>query len=465
MKIKLKWRLTISYLIISILLVLSLYIVSNYFFQKQFQRYVIDQQNVKNKEIVQIVTNAYSESGQAPSLNFFEEFGDTLLDQHLILSVYDNDNKQLFCMACYKRSNCLHTINNMKKIMEDIYPNFKGEYVEEQYEIIKNDEILGYVKIGFFGPFFYSDNDQNFIKTFNNIFIGIAIISFIISVILGLIMANTIEKPIKKVIKRTKLISEGDYSRTVDIKTNTPEITELADSVNVLANNLKNQLIIKKQMAGDLAHEFLTPLTTIQNGIDAIIDGVFEASPERLQNLKLEVERLARMVYEIDNLVTNTDDNLKLNITKFNLSDIIKTILKNFESEIYSKNIKINFKNKKCDIYADKDKISQVIINLISNAIKYTNDNGNIIIDISQTKNNILFTIADDGVGIKKEDLPFIFEYLYKVDKSRSREKGSSGIGLYVVKNIVEAHNGTIEVTSKVDAGSKFTVTLPIIKK
>lgn len=462
MRKDLKVQLILSYILISVILVLSLYFVSIYFFQKQFQNYIIKQQEIKNQEIVQIITNAYSKDGKVPDINFFEEYGETLLEQYIILSVYNENDVQVFCMACVQKDNCSHTINGMKQMMKNIYPNFKGNYVEKKLDIVKNGKKLGYVNIGYFGPFFYSESDQHFIKNFNSVFILIAILSLLVSIVLGLITANKISNPIKKVINKTKNISNGDYSGKIDIrKKYNKEIIELANSVNNLASNLKNQLAIKKQMAGDFSHEFLTPLTTIQGNIEAMIDGVFEPTKERLENLKSEVQRLSRMVYEIDKIVAITNERSELNKINFDLTELINNTLQNFETELYNKKINLNFNNNKCDVFADKDKINQVIINLISNAIKYTQESGNISISLKQTKKNTIIVVEDSGIGIDKADLPYIFEYLYRVDKCRCRNTGGSGIGLYVVKNIIDSHNGEIEVNSKLGVGTKFTIILP----
>lgn len=461
MKLNLKIKLTLSYAFISIFLVAILYAVSNYFFQKQFQTYVLEQQDIKNEEIRQVIINAYGQEGTLPSLDFLKEFGDTLLEQNLILSVYDKNNTEIFCISCIKEQKCNHALKNAEEMMKDIYPNFKGEYVEKRLAIEKNDRYLGYISIGYYGPFFFNESDQSFVSTFNNVFIIVAALSVLLSIILGIVSANKIANPIRKVISKTKNISEGDYSGKIELNTNTKEIDELANSVNILTNKLNNQLMIKKQMASDFTHEFLTPLTAIQSSIEAIIDGVFEPTNDRLGKLKSESERLSRMVYEIDKLVSVSNEQLKLEKTKFDLSEIIDHVIRTFEVEIYAKKIKVNFISKPIYIYASADKISQVIINLLSNAIKYSNDQGIVDIEISKTKRNATFSIKDNGIGIAEDDLPYIFEYLYRVDKSRDRNTGGSGIGLYVVKSIVDAHNGKIEVSSKLDSGTKFTITLP----
>lgn len=199
----------------------------------------------------------------------------------------------------------------------------------------------------------------------------------------------------------------------------------------------------------------------MQGNIEAMIDGVFIPSKERLENLKLDIERLSRLVYDVEKIVSNDNKNQVIKY-KYDVVNEVNNILKTFEKEIISKKIVVNFTNKnKCLIFANKDKMNQVIINLISNAIKYTDENGKIGIDIIKNKDCTQISINDNGIGIKEKDIPYIFEYLYRADKSRSRNTGGSGIGLYVVKNIVEAHRGIITVESKVNKGSKFTIKIP----
>lgn len=462
MKINLRVRLILSNILISILLVFTLYFVSNYFFQKQFQKYVMVQQGVKNKEIVQVISNAYGDKRELPSMEFFEEFGNNLLDQHIILTVYNEKNEQLFCMACSQKESCNHSINSMKDMMKSMYPNLKGEYIEEKYNIIKNDQTLGYINLGYFGPFFYNESDREFVQTFNDIFVLITILSLFGSVGLGIFSASKISNPILRIKEKTKQIADGDYSGKIIVsKADTIEIQELASSVNNLARNLNEQLVLKKRMAGDFTHEFLTPLTTLQGTIEAMLDGVFEVNEERLQSLKLEVERLSRMVFDINKLVQTKTDNDEYQKEKINLGEIIEQTLIFYETELHHKNIKLSYQKKDYYLNASKDKINQVVINLISNAIKYSNNNGTIDIQLKQTKETTTFSIKDTGIGISEEDLPYIFEYLYKVDKSRTRAVGGSGIGLYVVKGIIDDHHGIIEVKSTLNKGTTFTITLP----
>ncbi|HHY78346.1 MAG TPA: two-component sensor histidine kinase, partial [Clostridiales bacterium] len=152
---------------------------------------------------------------------------------------------------------------------------------------------------------------------------------------------------------------------------------------------------------------------------------------------------------------------LTLDKTEFNLKELVKRVVGNFEKEFLSKNIQLELKLDKQIIKADRDKISQMIVNLISNALKYTNAGGKVIIELTGDNNKAELAVIDNGIGIAEEDLPYIFERFYRADKSRTRLTGGAGIGLAITKAIVEAHKGTIEVESEINVGTKFKVILP----
>ncbi|MPN30102.1 Sensor histidine kinase ResE [bioreactor metagenome] len=192
-----------------------------------------------------------------------------------------------------------------------------------------------------------------------------------------------------------------------------------------------------------------------------MIDGIWEPTKERLESLNEEILRLTRMLSGLDKIAEIENNDIGLNRTYFDIFEFTNKLVLNFEFYIREKNITLNVEGSSLRIYADKDKIGQVIINLISNAIKYTNINGEISISILDKGNEVEFSITDNGAGIEKEDLPYIFERLYRADKSRSGNTGGNGMGLAVVKAIVDGHNGKITVKSESEFGSKFTVTLP----
>jgi len=214
-------------------------------------------------------------------------------------------------------------------------------------------------------------------------------------------------------------------------------------------------------MASDYAHEFRTPLATLQLNLEAMIDGIWEPNTQLLESCREEILRLTRMISDIDKIVEIENNSISLKKTKFDLAKVVDQIVLTFQPSIVAKNINMEIQTTECEIYADKDKIIQVIYNLLSNALKYTDNGESIKIRVNKYSNKSEIIVSDTGIGISAEDLPNIFENLYRVDKSRNRSTGGSGIGLSVVKAIVDAHGGSISTKSEPTKGSEFTVSLP----
>jgi signal transduction histidine kinase len=195
--------------------------------------------------------------------------------------------------------------------------------------------------------------------------------------------------------------------------------------------------------------------------VEAFIDGVWEPDEARLKSFHEEILRLSKLVGELETLSRYEGDNLVLNAETFDLAALVRGIADNFAGEFSKKGIEVTLDTEEQYIEADRDKISQVFINLLSNALKYTGNGGRVEIKVSGTHNAAKVQIRDTGAGISPEDLPHIFERFYRTDKSRNRDTGGAGIGLTIVKSIIEAHKGSITVESEPGKGSTFFVTLP----
>ncbi len=460
MKLGLKVRLIISYVLISMFLVFSLSSIANILLEKHFQSYVQERQEEKNLGFVQSVLAEF-DIDKKPSKEFLLSLAQNALTDGVVLMVSDVFGNKIFCMSSYDNVRCEKMISAMEHTMRKRYPKFEGKYTEKAYLLSKDGQNYGTVSLGFYGPFYYSNNDIKFMNLLNTLFINSAFVFLFIALVVGYIMASRISKPIKAVTIKTNQIEKGNYSDRIEFKSNTKEIDGLIGSVNTLASTLELQQKLKKRMASDYAHEFRTPLAAIQSNLEGILDGVFEPTPERIESIHAEILRLSRMVSEIDKIVEIENDNMALNKKQFDFCCLLKQTLLTFEADLKEKNLTLNVEADSCKLTADRDKISRVIVNLISNAIKYTDSSGEINVIASEGKNNLQFSVSDTGVGIDDKDLPHIFEHLYRTDISRARDTGGSGIGLSVVKAIINAHNGKIDVQSEVGKGSKFTLVLP----
>lgn len=230
---------------------------------------------------------------------------------------------------------------------------------------------------------------------------------------------------------------------------------------------LKKNEAYRKEFLQNLSHEFKTPIFAIQGYVDTLLEGALdnpEVNIKFLKNAARNVDRLVAMVNDLDEITRLESGEQPLNKTSFVIQDVIKEVFDSLSIKTAERNIKWSIK-KGCEqpvnVTADKEKIRQVIINLVSNATKYGKQNGNIVASIYQTDGkHVLVEISDDGIGIAEEHLPRIFERFYRTDRGRSRDIGGTGIGLAICKHIIEAHGQTIHVRSTPDVGTTVGFTL-----
>ena len=456
----LRGKLILSYVLVAALSVFLISILSNKFMERLFNNYVIEAHQRKSNDIVNSVKEQYAKDRKW-DVNIIERIGIDALENGLIIKITDTEGKVLWDAEKHNNGRCEALIYHFSQNMVRRYPDWKGGYVKKSYIMDINGSQIGKAEIGYYGPFYYTDHDLIFLETLNKIFISVGGVSLVVAILGGVLMAEGISKPIAKVIKSAEAITRGNYKNRISEKSKTKEINNLIYSINNMAYSLEKQELLRKRLTADVAHELRTPLATLQSHMEAIIDGVWEPTIDRIKSCHEETIRINRLVGDLERLAKYESDSLSLVKSSFSLSELLQNILLNFEAEYRNKGVELTVKKEGINITADRDKISQVIINLLSNALKYTPSGGKVEIGIGRKVDKILIYVMDSGIGISEEDLPYIFERFYRVDKSRSRITGGAGIGLTITKAIVEAHGGIIEVSSTVGKGSVFRASIP----
>jgi signal transduction histidine kinase len=459
MKLKLGYKLTLSYVLVAIISVLTVALLANSLLQNHFREYVLLKGENASKSIVNDLERSYKDLGKW-DISAVKDIGSEALDIGFIINIEDNDKEVIWDAHEYDLYRCENVIHSMSEHMRMNFPAWKENYTVNKYDIIVNDKSVGTVSIGSY-PDYYSENDVLYLKTLNKVLIYSSFIALIASIIVGFLVTNNIVRPISKVEKTTKDISKGNYNQRIEEKVDTIELDNLIISINDLAKSLQRQEEIRKNLTKDVSHELKTPLTSLQITLEALIDGIIEPTNERLSICYEEILRLTRLVKDLEKLYSYEQDYKDISKTKFNIGELVQNVITNFESEYKKKNINVNFNNINLTLNADKDKITQVIINLLSNAIKYTNEGGSIKIKLLQHNNGIKLIVKDNGIGIPDEDKEYIFERFYRVDKSRTRLTGGAGIGLSIVKAIIDSHNGSIDIESIEGDGTTFNVYIP----
>ncbi len=461
MKLSLRVKLSLAFFLVAALLFVILSILANFFLERQFKAYVLNNQEKKNNDIVALLTSRYRDWGGKWDVNGLEDIGVNTLGDGLMLRVHDTSGKVLWDAQVHDNGMCASILTHMAQNMQMLNHNFQGGYEEKIYPITIDNVQVGSVDVGYYGPYFYTDIDIQFLNTINRLLLWAAVTAAAASIILGIVLARQLTRPIARVISTTRNIAQGDYKDRIYEKSSTKEISELTDSVNSLADTLGKQEKLRKRLTADVAHELRTPITTLQSHLEAMIDGTWEADSGRLESCHEEVVRISKLVGDLEKLTRYEGENLSVNYGSFDLAALLYRITTNFQGEYKNKGVALMLDAIETPMEADEDKMSQVFINLLSNALKYTPTGGKVDIRLYSSDRFAEVRIQDTGIGIDKEDLPYIFDRFYRTDRSRTRSSGGSGIGLAIVKAIVEAHQGDIRVDSEPGKGSTFIVIFP----
>ncbi|OUN54507.1 two-component sensor histidine kinase [Clostridium perfringens] len=455
----LNFKVIVPSIVIIIIVTLLTVVISKFYFDKKFGDYIM----IKNQNTVQNILMELSEQYSDNEWNYknIEKITYNSLDKGIIVALYDKEDKEIMNIEKNSKDKCNRIMNFIKSSMEGKYGSTTSQFEPVYYPLIKSGEKIGEVRVKFYGPIFYMQNELVFLDIVNKIILGIGVLLILASTIMGFIISRSITRPINKLMTKAKYISKGEYDKKIEINTDILEINDLINSINNLSQSIKEQENIRKRLTGDISHELKTPLTNIQSHLEAMIDGIWEPTEERLLSVKEEAERLSSLVSDMQKLNKYDESSIKLKKDNVNISDIICFVIFQFSNLAKSKNIKIEYEKKNISLYCDKDKITQALVNILSNAIRYSNEGSTIFIEEKLKDNKVIISIEDQGIGISEEDLKYVFERFYRADKSRARATGGTGIGLTIVKSIVSSHGGEVKLESKLGEGSKFTIILP----
>lgn len=461
MQIRLKVKLALAFLLVTLIMFGFVSVLANNFLANQFQAYAINKQNQKIGSVVALFASRFADWGNRWDVNGIENIGINNLGEGLLIRLKDHGGAVLWDAQIHNNGMCTAILASFAKTMQTHNRNFQGGYVEQTYPITLDSQQIGSVDIGYYGPYFYTEADVQFLNTLNQLLILAAVLSMVVSVVLGIIMARQLTQPITRVIEATQNIAGGKYIDRVIEPSSTLEISELTTSVNSLAITLGKQEDLRKKLTSNVAHELRTPITILQSHLEAMIDGTWQADLTRLENCHEEVVRMSRLIGDLEKLTLLEQDNLTLDVDHFDIAAMLQRIVNNFQRDFQAKQVELTLSASTEFVIADVDKLNQVFINLIANALKYTNAGGSVKISTALVGRNVEVTISDTGIGISTDDLPFIFERFYRTDKSRARQTGGTGIGLTIVQSIIMAHKGHIIVNSELGKGSQFIVVIP----
>lgn len=302
-----------------------------------------------------------------------------------------------------------------------------------------------------------------FLRAVNRSLLLGALITGLVAVVVTFATSSRILRPVERLTEAARRMEKGDLSARVDIEAE-DEIGQLALAFNAMANSLAQQEQLRRNMVGDVAHELRTPLTNLRGYLEAVRDGLLAPDAALVENLYEETMLLSRLVADLQELAQAEAGQLKLLRAATALSGIIELAVAMFRPQAEAKGLtlEVALPDNLPLVDVDRERIGQVLRNLLTNALAYTPAGGRIVVTAEARAAEVLVAVQDTGTGIPAEHLPYVFDRFYRADRARARQTGGAGLGLAIVKQLIQAHGGTVAVQSTPGQGSTFTFTLPI---
>lgn len=331
---------------------------------------------------------------------------------------------------------------------------------------LTDGEIVGTVRLWAFGSdALLTQADATFRTNSYTAILAAAIIAVILASIIGFLISRKLSAPIGTITATARQIRNGDLSARTGLK-GSDELGQLGETFDDMATSLEKDIKHERRLTSDVAHELRTPLMAMQATVEAMQDGVYPTDAEHLEVVAAEVRRLSRLVGAMLQLSRLENGKTPFRPEETDLVWLVKSLVTSQEQLFEDKGLQLRFADETpsqaliADV--DPDLIRQAVVNLMSNAMRYTPSGGWVLVAITQDHADALISVSDTGIGIAKEDLPRTFSRFWRSDASREMESGGLGVGLAVTKEIVDRHNGTITVESELGKGTTFTLRIPL---
>lgn len=464
------------YMVCSTLIIVSITILGALFlvFASQYfkeDKYKLLQANVARASMIAEINYKENEDFKKEELiNVYSAMAQTI---DAIFFITDDNGKTILCT---EKTPCYHTTYNVEsKIISSI--KYNGEYLEmgklggvypDHYYTVavpilnENGTPIAFA----FASTYASAQLQRFLNEMLKMFLISAVAVLILTFIIIYFVSLQMVKPLRQMSIAAQKFGRGEFDTRLEV-TSFDETGQLAMALNNMAQSLSSLENMRRSFTANVSHELKTPMTSIAGFIDGILDGTIPPEKHKyyLQIVSDEVKRLSRLVKTMLNLARIEAGEMEINTSKINIVDIICQTVFTFEQQIEKKNLTIKgLDHDKVMVEADSDLIHQVVYNLTENAVKFVDEGGYIEFGFSKEGSRTYISIKNSGAGLSKEEIPKIFDRFYKTDKSRGLDKNGVGLGLYIVRSIVNLHGGDIIVRSVEGEYSEFVFSISAVK-
>jgi signal transduction histidine kinase len=307
------------------------------------------------------------------------------------------------------------------------------------------------------------DLETEYRATLNQSLVISGIVGITLAILLSWWLSQRIVKPLRLLVSVSQKIADGHYEQRLNFQTH-DELGELIQSFNRMADSLASTETLRRELLADVSHELKTPLASIKAYMEGLQDGVIPSSPETYQTIHREAARLQRLVLDLQELSRVESQAIILNIQALDVQDLLNHLIEHLRPQYQEKRIQLRFvsEQKAVIVHGDSDRLEQVFTNVLGNALQYTPEGGAVTVRLETRSDNALLSITDNGIGLSELEQKRVFQRFYRVDKSRARASGGSGIGLTITKSLIEAQGGRIWVESAgLGKGSTFFIQIP----
>lgn len=453
-RISLIWKLIITIMVVALITAGLMAVFIRITSQERLYRLVIDQQR---SNLSESLSTYYSQNGSWTKIS--DSWQQLRMQRNSPPPPRDEDHrKELFGLADVDGTILIST--DPEHPVGTILP---AETIIAGVPVMVSDKQVGTILTADLRPGF-NPEEYLFLQRTNEALLYALIGAMLAALILGILLARTLIKPLKALTEAANLIAEGNLEQQVTVDS-MDEIGQLATSFNLMSKEVARVNGLRRQMTADIAHDLRTPLTTIAGYIESMQEGVLNPTPERLALIYSEIEVLQNLVSDLRMLSRVDAGDLTLNQRDFSPDYLIERAAASFQQQAEKQGISIQTKSaaELQHILVDEDRMMQILGNLITNSLRFTSEGGKILLSAESSDGFVEIAINDNGSGISTEELPFLFDRLHRIDKSRSDSSGETGLGLAIVKALVTAQNGIISVESTPGEGTTFTMKFPVM--
>lgn len=450
----LRSKILLYFVIISMIGILFVSFFIQWGFEASFKSYLDRNRDKRIERIIDEIEKDYKQSGHFTSREIFGILHEQAMTDQLYFQLYDR-----FGQIQMDSSKIRGLMNSLG--LTEPAPNGE-EWHSKSYILKVDNQNVG--KLTAIYPEGLIDDEYTFLQTIQLYIYAAVCLTIILAIVFSMLFSKKLTSGLKKLSFAANELQQHNLNIRIPLKGLPTEVKHLAISFNNLAESLAKEEMLRKQFTGDLAHELRTPLATLRSQMEAFQDGIWEPTPQRLQTSHEELMRLVRLVNELEKLLAAENPQIRLEKIELEAGSVLAALWEMFLPSFNQKGVQLHIEEPLGEemFLADKDRLMQILSNSLNNALKYTPEGKNVTISVSTEKGGYLgFMIADEGSGIAEDDIPHIFERFYRGDKSRDRKTGGVGIGLSIVKALMDAHKGMIKVKSKLNQGTSITLWFP----